>query len=321
MTRPSVSVIAAVYNAESYLNASLPPLIDQVAAVGGELIIIDDGSEDGSLAIARELGAGASHVRIVRLQANVGVARARLRGAKEASGRFVWFVDVDDEWDDRFLSTALSIASDAGADVAVVNAVYQYPDGSTRPLHQAMVDSLMSGEDALRALLEGRLKGHLWNKVFSTELVRAMSIDPSSVHSDLSMAATLLASARHVRTSDEVLYRYVVRPGSIIQSGRPRYDSLMIVERMVRRAAAGLEIPDSLLEDFVHRFFLLSAIKDSFNNRYTAERARLIRRTTRQRISLPLVLTVTSRTDKRRALALLVAKLAPAALPFVVSKM
>ena len=87
---PTLSAIVPVYDGLHFLRRSLPPL---VAHVGGdllELIVVDDGSKDGSAAFAAELGA-----RVVPSGGRLGPGAARNRGAREARGDVLLFVDAD----------------------------------------------------------------------------------------------------------------------------------------------------------------------------------------------------------------------------------
>ncbi|QOC26400.1 glycosyltransferase [Microbacterium hominis] len=320
-TRPRVSAVAAIFNASAYLEESLPKLIAEVAEVDGELILVDDGSSDDSLRVIERVVGDDARVVLVRLEVNQGVARARRAGLARASGDFVWFVDIDDDWDATLLSSMVGLAESAAADVVICDADYVYPSGLVRPVHPTAQTSRMDGREAVERLLSGVLKGHLWNKLFSRVLIESIEVPPSEVHSDLTMTSSYLAAATTVIFTDQVKYRYLVRPGSIIQSGRRRAQSLAIVEGAVRTATQRVGIDPPLVEDFVHRFFLLSAIKDSYNPRYSPQEAREARRRARARISVATVVTRTVRVDRRRAVALLLLKFAPFATPVIVRKM
>lgn len=93
MNAPTVSVIIPCYNAERYIAATIDSVLAQELE-GIEIIVVDDGSSDGSVALVR------SRFPEVRLeqQANAGVAAARNKGLALARGAWVAFVDADDIW-------------------------------------------------------------------------------------------------------------------------------------------------------------------------------------------------------------------------------
>lgn len=90
---PRVSVVIPCYNAERYIAATLRSVLAQDAGPM-EVIVVDDGSRDGSVALVR---AQFPEVRLIE-QANAGVAAARNRGIGAARGEWVAFVDADDIW-------------------------------------------------------------------------------------------------------------------------------------------------------------------------------------------------------------------------------
>jgi glycosyltransferase involved in cell wall biosynthesis len=88
-----VSVVIPVYNAEAYLEQTLESVFAQTYP-NIEIVIVDDGSKDGSIALLEKY---ADRVRLVR-QANSGAAAARNHGVQEASGVWIAFLDADDIW-------------------------------------------------------------------------------------------------------------------------------------------------------------------------------------------------------------------------------
>jgi glycosyltransferase involved in cell wall biosynthesis len=92
MNEPEVSVIVPVYNAERYLEEALTSIESQ-AVSSLEIIVVDDGSTDGSADIARRFHT----VRYIH-QGNRGPAAARNRGVALARGRSLAFLDADDLW-------------------------------------------------------------------------------------------------------------------------------------------------------------------------------------------------------------------------------
>jgi len=112
LNRPLVSVVIPVYNCERYVaeavRSVLAQRLDHV-----ELIVVDDGSTDGSLDVLDPLR---DRVRVIR-QDNNGVASARNRGLAAARGEYVAFLDADDWWASSRLAAqfaAIAAFPDAG---------------------------------------------------------------------------------------------------------------------------------------------------------------------------------------------------------------
>jgi glycosyltransferase involved in cell wall biosynthesis len=113
----TVSVIMPAYNAERYLHTAVDSVLRQTFS-DLELLIVDDGSSDETVRIATRYADRDARVRVLRQQ-NAGPGPARNTGFRHATGRFLAFLDSDDEWDDTFLAEQLAVL-DARPDVDVV---------------------------------------------------------------------------------------------------------------------------------------------------------------------------------------------------------
>jgi glycosyltransferase involved in cell wall biosynthesis len=91
----SLSVVIPVFNRASVLPRAMTSVLRQTIH-DLEVVVVDDGSQDETPAVAR--AQGDSRVRVVRLATNQGVARARNVGVREARGDWIAFLDSDDEW-------------------------------------------------------------------------------------------------------------------------------------------------------------------------------------------------------------------------------
>lgn len=94
------SVVIPLYNKEHYIEATLRSVLSQTCT-DYEVIVVDDGSKDDSLALAWKFES--ERVRIIH-QENQGVAVARNTGILNARGEFICFLDADDEWRPEYLS-------------------------------------------------------------------------------------------------------------------------------------------------------------------------------------------------------------------------
>jgi glycosyltransferase involved in cell wall biosynthesis len=90
-------VIVPAYNAERFLADALASLAAQTFA-GWEALVVDDGSTDGTVRIARAHAARDPRIVVLRQPSNHGVSQARNRALQEARGELVAFLDADDQW-------------------------------------------------------------------------------------------------------------------------------------------------------------------------------------------------------------------------------
>ena len=95
------SVVIPLYNKEHYIEATIRSVLSQTCQ-DFEVIVVDDGSKDNSLALARKYES--DRVRVIA-QENQGVSVARNTGIENARGKFIAFLDADDQWQANYLAT------------------------------------------------------------------------------------------------------------------------------------------------------------------------------------------------------------------------
>lgn len=130
---PLISVIIPTYNGENYLAQTIQSVFSQTMQ-DWELIIVDDGSTDGTGTLAREMAASAPRIRLVH-QANAGIADARNRGLRESTSasHYVIFLDHDDLWEPDALETLLRSAR-AYPQAPGVYGLLRYIDARGQPM-------------------------------------------------------------------------------------------------------------------------------------------------------------------------------------------
>ena len=114
---PAISVVVPAFDRETTLPATLDSLLAQTYA-SWEAIVVDDGSVDGTAALAERYAARDSRFRVHR-QANAGVSGARNRGIELARAPWLFFLDADD-WivPTAFEALTEALVADPDADVA-----------------------------------------------------------------------------------------------------------------------------------------------------------------------------------------------------------
>lgn len=115
--QPEISVIVPVYNVAPYLAACLDSILAQTFR-DFELILVEDGSTDGSREIAEEYEAKDARVRLVEHRWNHGTSAARNLAMELSRGKYVAFVDSDDILSPEYLSYFYQAAEQTGTDVA-----------------------------------------------------------------------------------------------------------------------------------------------------------------------------------------------------------
>ncbi len=309
-----VSVVVPVFNAENTIRSAVERLLSQRTAMAGsadvtfEIVIVDDGSSDASWEIAATLAAEHPTVSARCLPENSGVAAAREHAVAHCSGDFVWMVDDDDEWADDAIATLFTAAKSSNADVVVAGARYRYATGAPdRVVGDADLVGPLTPEAAFRLFLGGHISGHLWNKLFRRTLLASIDFTRVSVHSDQAMVAQLITHAERVVAIDSVVYRYLVRSGSIVRSGKRRGGSLLMVGSVVTNCAALFGAHVARSDDFLYyyqRFIVASALKDAISGAYPKSEEKLLFAQIRRDISVRGLYAVARRRDLKRLILL-----------------
>jgi glycosyltransferase involved in cell wall biosynthesis len=112
---PLVSVVVPAYNAEATIGNAIRSVLSQSVS-DLEVIVVDDASSDGTLQQVEAVGD--PRARIIQLERNSGPSAARNRGVKNARGRWVTFLDADDEWVSDRLERLLQATEDSPCFVA-----------------------------------------------------------------------------------------------------------------------------------------------------------------------------------------------------------
>lgn len=114
------SIIIPVFQSRRFLSRAADSVLTQTFPVF-ELILVDDGSIDGSGEICDRYAQQDRRVRVIH-QENRGVSSARNRGLSVCRGEYIYFLDGDDYWDPSLLEKTLLAMKQSQADVAVFNA-------------------------------------------------------------------------------------------------------------------------------------------------------------------------------------------------------
>lgn len=110
-----ISVIIPVYNVADWLDVCIESVVKQTFAEF-EVILVDDGSDDGSQDKCRQWAQNDSRIKVIAKK-NEGPSKARNRGLSEAKGKYVVFVDADDWLDARYLELMYRRAVETEADI------------------------------------------------------------------------------------------------------------------------------------------------------------------------------------------------------------
>ena len=132
---PVVTIVVPVFNSAGTLARALQSVLDQ-SLNEFELLVVDDGSTDGSLPLARRMAAADSRIKVVALAKNGGKSRAMNHAMGIARGAWVAVLDADDRYLPDRLATLVAAGEAQGVDVVADNQLH-IDDATGRVLHEA----------------------------------------------------------------------------------------------------------------------------------------------------------------------------------------
>jgi glycosyltransferase involved in cell wall biosynthesis len=219
---PAVSIILTFHNSKPLVEHAIGLVVAQTYR-DFELIVVDDGSTDGTASALTECVASLDYAELIAKQSNEGVAAARNTAVAAARGEFVWFLDCDDWWDPRTLEKLIAAARQENADITVCRAVRsrEVADAKRFPLDGSIRSESVDRAGAIEMLVSGHIRGYLWNKLISTRLLRENPFPRMSSLSDITGITAVVAAADKVAFIPDMLYVHLVREGSITNSRSP----------------------------------------------------------------------------------------------------
>ena len=181
-SKPFFSIVMPIYNVERHLHQAIDSLLQQTLQ-DYEIILVDDGSTDGSAEICDEYAKKYDCIRVVHHEENQGLSYARNTGMGMATGKYIWFMDSDDYVDTDLLEKVHFSLQQNMADMVVIGLIEEYYDHNDELHHIQIVcheEKILSTQEAVRteimSLEKETLYGYAWNKFYSLEYLKKMGI-------------------------------------------------------------------------------------------------------------------------------------------------
>ena len=213
---PLVSVIVPVYNVVPYLQEALDSLLRQTYR-NLEILIIDDGSNDGSERICDEYQRRDLRVRVFH-QENRGLSAARNVGLEHMRGEVVVFLDPDDVMYPNMIETVLRTMTEKQVRMVAFGTVL-YHNGKTV---SSPADGYYDRMEALKSYLtKGGLAGAIWTKSFEAELFENIRFKEGHNYADVAVFFRILEKCKTFYAFHEPLFKYRKRPCSITSTNSP----------------------------------------------------------------------------------------------------
>ena len=224
----SLSIIVPVYNTEKYLQKCLDSILAQTRK-DFEVIVINDGSTDGSARIMQQYEAlYPEYIRGI-YQENHGIGYTRNKGIESAKGKYIAFIDSDDSIEPEYCQMLLEKMENSDLDLVVCD----YYEVNELTEEKALFEIADFSDSNLKT--EPRLLFDInispWNKLYKTELIRTYNITfPEELkYEDTLFVLKYLCVAKKIGKVNKPLVDYLIRGGGETKTMNSRVFDIFVI--------------------------------------------------------------------------------------------
>lgn len=211
-----ISIIIPIYNSARSLKKCVKSVLSQTFK-DIEVLLINDGSTDNSLAICREYEKKDSRVVVINKEQNEGVDKARLTALENVRGEYLTFVDADDWLEKDAIKTLYEISQQTGADAVIGNMQRISCNGLIKKkaprkewMNRLIVHEELMDKYFLSYFGCSILPFRLWSVLYRTSVVKEAKLEPSGLFfgEDLVMSMNIFPHLDSLYATDNVTYNY-----------------------------------------------------------------------------------------------------------------
>ena len=208
-----------VYNGEKYISRCIDSILKEYEKakenIELELLIVNDGSKDNSKTILKEYSDKLSFIKVVT-QDNAGIAHVRKVILEEASGDYLWFVDVDDEIDEGAIEF---IANQKLEEVNIFDYRVGYENSKLETISMGIQENTILIPNTEKKLFT--LPNAVWHYIYDLEFLRKTKVTFKSgyLYEDFEFMARLWPNVSKAKYFNFSIYKYYLTEGSIMRGG------------------------------------------------------------------------------------------------------
>ena len=221
-----------VYNGEKYISRCIDSIAKEYEAVKDEieleLLIVNDGSKDSSETMLKGYSEKLSYLKVIS-QENSGLAHVRRVTLEEASGDYLWFVDVDDEIEEGALKF---IASQKLEEVNIFDYRVGYENSELDYISMGIEENTILNPNKERKLFT--LPNAVWHYIYDLDFLRNTKLTFKSgyLYEDFEFMARLWPNVTKAKYFNFSIYKYYLTAGSIMRGGTA-IDKIRDIEGML----------------------------------------------------------------------------------------
>ena len=229
---PILSIVVTVFNKSDFIKECITSVLVQTFQ-DFELLIIDDGSTDNSVEICLEFEKTDKRVKVIK-KMNGGVSSARNIGIKEASGKYIGFVDGDDALEPDMYEILLNNIIEYNADVSICGVQKIFPYKKENFYGTGRIETL-DNRESIKALLERRFLGSVYDKIYKADLAKSEKFE-GAIYEDIYYNFLIFQKISLCIFHDIIKYNYIIRDNSVSMSkfSKKYMDAVTCSEKMLK---------------------------------------------------------------------------------------
>ena len=247
-----LSIIVPVYNVEKYLPKCLESLIKQTLK-DIEIICVNDGSMDNSLAILKEFASKDSRIRIIDNQ-HQGVAKTRNTGIEQSTGEYIGFVDSDDYIDIDFFEKLYNSATKSNSDIAIASILKHKNFFNIYNAKYTKEETAITIQDKIKLCEDKKhFFFYAWNKIYHSGFIKENNIKFSEgqIYEDVMFAIKALYYSNKIISVYGTKYHYIEHENSLTKykdkTGEKEHDLIKAYSELQEFCnSKNIEIPERL---------------------------------------------------------------------------
>ena len=215
-----LSIVIPVYNGEKTISSCIFSIINQPVNYNYEIIIINDGSTDDTLSIIADLQKRFHNIIIIN-QSNKGLSYSRNKGLIKAKGKWIWFVDGDDEIHPNSLNNILN-ALETNVNLDIIN--FNFKVGKHIDTNYNFKENLYG--NSIKLFTKNNIYGAVWNKIYRKDFlsINRIYFITGILCEDIEFNIKAFIKANQILFSPIYIYIYKYYPNSLCHSKNRQHE-------------------------------------------------------------------------------------------------
>lgn len=225
--KPKISVIIPVYNVKEYIKECVDSVIAQTYS-NLEIILIDDGSTDGSDQICDNYLKIDKRVKVYH-KVNGGLSDARNCGIRHSTGDYLTFVDSDDIVSQELVSHLYTLLNEYDAQLSICDPIHYFENGSLIFQNTKKIKNFNSDEALNEMFYQRSFLVSVWGKLYERSLFDKIRFPKGMLFEDIAIQYKVFGKCENIVYSDAKLYGYRHREKSITTKKFDKHDCDILI--------------------------------------------------------------------------------------------